>query len=161
MPDESEQDFDELAADLALDAKESYEENRAEQEALLSDVAEEEGAQVLETTATIEGRNGTHTVDISAKLNGDLMDAMGRIDARLERLESEEGRAYEFSETADEVAQLLEDVTDDTALHKGAFYDSYEEHGLDPLGAILEEVFESLKRERERQTGAAEGFRST
>jgi hypothetical protein len=32
---------------------------------------------------------------------------------------------------------------------------------LDPLGYMLENCFESLRKERERQQGVAEGFRST
>ena len=151
----SDTDFDELAADLAQDAKESFKANREEQAAFLDAVADEEGAERLETTCTIHG----HTVGVSATLNGELMDAMSRIDNRLERLENEEGRAYEFSETADDVCQLLSDVTDEPALTKSAFYATYSEHGLDPLGVILESVFESLQAERERKEGAADGFR--
>ena len=148
-------DFDELAADLAQDAKESFEENREEQAAFLDAVADEEGAEVLETTASIKG----HSVPVSARLNGDVMDAMGRIDSRLERIERKEARAYEVSDTADDVAQLLADVTDDPALTKREFYRQYEAHGIDPLGVVLEEVFKALKTEKERREGAADGFR--
>ena len=151
----SDTDFDELAADLAQDAKESFKENREEQAAFLDAVADDEGAEVLETTASIKG----HSVPVSARLNGDVMDAMGRIDSRLERIEREEARAYEVSDTADDVAQLLADVTDDPALTKREFYRQYEAHGIGPLGVVLERVMNALKVERERQEGAADGFR--
>ena len=148
-------DFDELAQDLVDDASQEFEQSREEQAAFLDAVADEEGAEVLETTASIKG----HSVPVSARLNGDVMDAMGRIDSRLERIEREEARAYEVSDTADDVAQLLADVTDDPALTKREFYRQYEAHGIDPLGVVLEEVFEALKTEKERREGAADGFR--
>lgn len=156
MSDDPEQDMDELAAELAVDAAESFESNKRDQAAFLDDVAEEEGAEELTTTCDIHG----HTVDVSATLNGELMDAMSRIDERLERLDGDEGRAYEFSETADDVCQLLADVTEEAALTKRAFYRTYEQHGLNPLGVVLEEVFTALKNERERREGVADGFRS-
>ena len=148
-------DFDELAQDLVEDASQEFEQSREEQAAFLDAVADEEGAEVLETTASIKG----HSVPVSARLNGDVMDAMGRIDSRLERIEREEARAYEVSDTADDVAQLLADVTDDPALTKREFYRQYEAHGIDPLGVVLEEVFSALKTEKERREGAADGFR--
>ena len=148
-------DFDELAQDLVEDATQEFEQSREEQAAFLDAVADEEGAEVLETTASIKG----HGVPVSARLNGDVMDAMGRIDSRLERIEREEARAYEVSDTADDVAQLLADVTDDPALTKREFYRQYEAHGIDPLGVVLEEVFSALKTEKERREGAADGFR--
>ena len=42
-------DFDEIAADLAQDAKESYESSKENQHALLDAVAEQDGAPLLET----------------------------------------------------------------------------------------------------------------
>jgi len=150
-------DLDALAADLATDAQQSFEANREEQTAFLDAVADDEGAEVLETTATIKG----HSVPVSAKLNGEVMDRMGAIDDRLERIEREDARAYEVSEVADNVSQLLADVTDDAALTKREFYRQYEAHGIDPLGVVLEGVFEALKTERERKSGAADGFRKT
>jgi len=157
MPDTDKQDFDEVAADLALDAKESHEENLQEQEEFLDTVAEEEGAEVLETKCNIIG---DYVVPLKAKLDGELMDAMGRIDARLERLQNEEGRAYEFSETADEASQLLADAIDDAEWHKSKFYKAYENEGLKPLGVMLDRVFTVLKEERERRRGTADGFRA-
>lgn len=154
QPDE--QDFDEIAADLALDAKKSHKQNKQEQQEFLDTVSEEEGADVLETQCNIMG---DYVVPLRAKLNGDLMDAMGRIDARLERLENEEGRAYEFSETADEASQLLADAIDDPEWHKAKFYAAYENEGLKPLGVMLNRVFTNLKEERERRRGVSDGFR--
>ena len=143
---DAEPDFDEIAADLAQDAKESFEQSREEQEAFLETVAQEEGAEVLETQCNLIG---DYTVPLKAKLDGDLMDAMGRIDDRLQRLQGKQGRAYEITETADEVSQLLADVIDDPEWHKSKFYAAYQSEGLDPLGVMLERAFESLKQERE------------
>ena len=154
---DAEPDFDEIAADLAQDAKESFEQSREEQEAFLETVAEEEGAEVLETQCNLIG---DYTVPLKAKLDGDLMDAMGRIDDRLQRLQGKQGRAYEITETADEVSQLLADVIDDPEWHKSKFYAAYQSEGLDPLGVMLERAFNSLKQERERRNGTADGFRS-
>lgn len=155
-PDEEGPDFDAMAADMAMDAKESYEQSQIEQQEFLDTVAEEEGAELLETECNLIG---DYVVPLSAKLDGELMDAMGRIDARLERLQSKQGRAYEFSETADEVCQLLADVIDSPEWHKSKFYKAYEAEGLEPLGVMLERAFESLKAERERRQGTADGFR--
>ena len=154
---DDEPDFDEIAADLALDAKESFEQSREEQEAFLETVAQEEGAEVLETQCNLIG---DYTVPLKAKLDGDLMDAMGRIDDRLQRLQGKQGRAYEITETAEEVSQLLADVIDDPEWHKSKFYAAYQSEGLDPLGVMLERAFNSLKQERERRNGTADGFRS-
>ena len=154
---DAEPNYDEIAADLAQDAKESFEQSREEQEAFLETVAQEEGAEVLETQCNLIG---DYTVPLKAKLDGDLMDAMGRIDDRLQRLQGKQGRAYEITETADEVSQLLADVIDDPEWHKSKFYAAYQSEGLDPLGVMLERAFESLKQERERRNGTADGFRS-
>ena len=154
---DAEPNYDEIAADLAQDAKESFEQSREEQEAFLETVAQEEGAEVLETQCNLIG---DYTVPLKAKLDGDLMDAMGRIDDRLQRLQGKQGRAYEITETAEEVSQLLADVIDDPEWHKSKFYAAYQSEGLDPLGVMLERAFESLKQERERRNGTADGFRS-
>jgi len=149
-------ELDEFAAQLAAETDDKFEDNREKQDEFLDTVAEEEGAEVLETTCNLVG---DYTVPIKAKLDGELMDAMGRIDGRLERLGNEDARAYEISETADEVAQLLADVIDDSEWHKSLFYEVYENEGLRPLGSMLERAFESLKDERERRQGVADGFR--
>lgn len=160
MSEQQEPVNDELAdeaAELIQETKEQHEQNRKEQQEFLDTVAEEEGAEVLETKCDIHG----HTVDVSAKLNGALMDAMGRVDDRLERIDNQEARAYEISATAEEVSDMLETVTEDKQLHKDAFYREYEKHGIEVLGVILQEVFESLKKEKKRRQGAADGFRKT
>jgi len=146
----------EQAGELILEADEQYQQNRAEQEAFLETVAQEEGAEVLETTCNLVG---DYTVDIKAKLSGDIMDRMGALDDRVERIDAGEARAYEISETADGVAQLLADVIDDNQYTKELFYTVYESEGMDPLGIMLERTFKSLKAEKERREGVADGFR--
>lgn len=159
MPEEPEAIDDDLAddaADLILEADEQLRENRAEQQEFLDTVSEEEGAEVLETKCNLVGE---YTVPLKAKLDGELMDKMGRIDGRLERVEGGDARAYEIGEAADEVSQLLADVIDDAEWHKDLFYQVYQDEGIMPLGAMLETAFESLKDERERRQGTADGFR--
>lgn len=151
-------DLADEAGEMLLEMHEEYEEKMAEQEAFLETVAEEEGSEVLETKCTIMG---DYTVAIRAKLNGELMDRLSHMDARVERFENGEARGYEITETADEISQILADVVDDDSWGKEKFYAAYEQEGLAPLGVMLERVFESLKEERERQQGAAEGFRAT
>jgi hypothetical protein len=152
-----EEEADAFAAQLARETDEKFRENREEQQEFLDTVAEEEGAEVLETKCSLMGE---YVVPLRAKLDGEIMDAMGRIDGRLERIESGEARAYEISETADELSRLLADVIDDAEWHKELFYEVYREEGVDPLGVMLERVFDSLKEERERRRGAADGFRA-
>lgn len=159
MPDEPESIDDDLAddaAELIREADDQLRQNRHKQEQFLETVAEEEGAEVLETECNLIG---DYTVPLKAKLSGEIMDRMGALDDRLERLEAGEARAYEISETADEVSQLLADVIDDSDWHKKKFYAAYEAEGLDPLGVMLERAFESLRDERERRRGTADGFR--
>jgi len=145
------------AGEMLLEMEEEYEEKMAEQEAFLETVAEEEGSDVLETQCNLIG---DYTVPIKAKLNGELMDRLSHMDARVERFENGEARGYEITETADEISQILADVVNDDSWGKKKFYAAYEQEGLAPLGVMLERAFESLKEERERQQGAAEGFRT-
>lgn len=159
MSDEQEPVQDELAeeaADLILEAEQQYQENLAEQEAFLETVAEEEGAEVLETQCNLIGE---YTVPLKAKLNGELMDKLSAIDGELERLQSGDAKFYELSEAADRACQLLADLIDDTDYHKDKFYAVYESEGLEPLGTMIGRCFESLMKERERRLGAADGFR--
>lgn len=159
MPEEPETINDDLAddaAELIREADDQLRQNRQEQEQFLETVAEEEGAEVLETECNLIGE---YTVPLKAKLSGDIMDRMGALDDRLERLEAGDARAYEISETADEVSQLLADVIEAPDWHKEKFYKAYEAEGLDPLGVMLERAFEQLKAERERRNGVADGFR--
>jgi hypothetical protein len=99
-------------------------------------------------------------VPLKAKLSGDIMDRMGALEDRIERMEDGDARAYEIGETADNLSQLLADVIDDASWHKGKFYEVYESEGLEPLGVMTQRVFESLREERDRRRGAADGFRS-
>jgi len=151
-------DFEQKAVALQQEAQQDYQEQRQEQEEFLQTVKEEEGADTLETECNIVG---DYVVPLKAKLDGALLDEMGEMDARLERLQEGEGRAYEFGEAADRASQMLADVINSPEWRKDTFYKSYEEEGLEPLGAMLERAFESLKAEKERQEGAAEGFRAT
>ena len=153
---DAEQDFDEVAADLALEAQESYEEKKAEQEAFLDTVAEESEVPVAETTCNIIG---DYVVDVRAELDGELTDRVGDMEARLERLKNGQGHAYELTEAADEAAQMLADLVDDPEWHKEKFYAAYERTSIDGLLLMVENVFTVIKEERERQSGAAEGFR--
>ncbi len=150
--------LDDLAQELVEDTQDKYEQTQAAQQEILDDLANESGAMVLETQCTIAG---DHTVPLKTKLSGDIMDTMGQMDARLERFETGEARAYEISDTADIIAQMLADIIDDPAWNKETFYGFYEQEGLQGLGVMLERVFDALTTERDRRQGAAEGFRST
>jgi len=145
------------AAELIRETNEKYEQNREEQAAFLDTVAEEEGATELETECNLIG---DYTVTLRAKLNGDVIDRLGQIDARLERVQSGDAPAYEISEVADDVSQVLADVIDGDSWTKARFYEAYRAEGVDPLGVMLKRVFESLQEERERREGTADGFRS-
>lgn len=157
-PETVDDEIADQAGEMLLEMQQEHEEKMAEQEAFLETVAEEEGSEVLETQCNIIG---DYTVPIKAKLNGELMDRLSHMDARVERFEQGEARGYEITEAADEISQILADVVDDTSWGKEKFYAAYEQEGLAPLGVMLERAFESLKEERERQQGAAEGFRAS
>jgi hypothetical protein len=149
--------LDDIAQELVETADDNYQQSQERQQAFLDTVADEEGAEVLETQCNLVTG---YTVPLKAKLSGDIMDRMGALEDRLERMEDGDARAYEISETADELSQILADVIDDATWHKSKFYEVYEEEGLQPLGVMIERVFESLRDERERRRGAADGFRS-
>ena len=150
-------DLAEDAAELIAEAGEALQQKRENQDELLDAVSENEGAKVLETQCNIMG---DITVPLRAKLNGELIDRMGQVEHRLERVQSEEGSTYDVSEAADDAASLLADSIDSAEWDKGMFYEAYREEGLQPLGEMLKRAFESLQQERERQEGAAEGFRT-
>jgi len=156
-PDTIDDDLADQAGELILEAEEQLQQNRAEQQAFLETVAEEEGAEVLETECNLIG---DYTVTLRAKLNGDVIDRLGQIDARLERVQSGDAPAYEISEVADDVSQVLADVIDGDSWTKARFYSAYRAEGVDPLGVMLKRVFESLQEERERREGTADGFRT-
>jgi hypothetical protein len=85
---------------------------------------------------------------------------MGHIEETLEAVEAEEEGTYRISEVADEASQLLADTVQDSGLDKEAFYIAYSEEGIDELGKMIENVFESIEKEVEKQRGSADGFRS-
>ncbi len=145
------------AAELVMETAEEYEEAKAEHEEFLETVQEEEGVEVLETKCNIMG---DYTVTLKATMDGELMDRLGHMDARMERFENGEARGYEVSQTADEVSQLLADIIADDGWPKEKFYAAYEQTDLNALGVMLERAFESLKEERERMEGVADGFRT-
>jgi hypothetical protein len=157
MSDESrDEQLDALAEDLVAQAESKYEETQQAQQEFLESVAEESGAEILETECNLIAE---YTVPLKAKLTGDIMDRMGVLEDRLERMQAGDAAAYEVSETADDISQILADIIDDPDWHKSKFYAAYEQEGLAPLGVMIERVFESLKQERERRKGAADGFR--
>jgi hypothetical protein len=148
--------LDDIAQELVETADQKYQESQEQQQAFLDQVADEEGAEVLETKCNIVTG---FTVPLKAKLSGEILDRMGALEDRLERMESGEAHAYEIGETADAISQILADVIDDPQWHKQKFYAVYEAEGLEPLGVMTERVFESLRDERERRRGTADGFR--
>jgi hypothetical protein len=97
-------------------------------------------------------------VTLEARLNGELIDKLGKVQERLENAESDE-RLYDVTEAADDASQLLADVVVNPEYDKETFYRVYEGLGLEDLGKMLRRAFEALKTERERLSGDAEGFR--
>jgi len=156
-PDTIDDDLADQAGELILEANEEYQKRKAEQEAFLETVEEETDAPLVETPCNIIG---DYTVDIRAKLDGELTDRLGEMEARLERVDAGEGHAYDISDVADETSQMLADLITDPTWDKSTFYEAYERTGIEPLLEMFEEVFTAIKNERERQTGAAEGFRT-
>jgi hypothetical protein len=149
-------DLDAIAQELVDDTQEKFAETQAAQDEFLQTVAEESGAEVLQTQCNLIGE---YTVPLEAKLSGEVMDRMGALEDRIERMESGDAPVHEIGETADEISQILADIIDDPEWHKSKFYAAYEAEGLGPLGVMTERVFESLKDERERRRGTADGFR--
>jgi uncharacterized protein YpuA (DUF1002 family) len=148
--------LDELAQELVSETKDKHAETQEAQAEFLESVAQETGAELLETQCNIVG---DYTVTLKTKLSGDILDRMGRLEDRIERLEAGNAAASEVGETADEIAQLLADLIDGADWHKAKFYAAYEAEGLNPLGVMVQRAFESLRDERERRHGAADGFR--
>lgn len=147
------------AAELIQETNARYEERRREQREFLDTVSEEEGEEVLETKCNIVGE---YVVPLRAKLNGEIIDKLGNMQARIQRLDEadpEDARVHDYGDAADEAAQILDDVIDDPDYNKQLFYDAYRDEGLLPLGTMLERCFESLQEERERMEGIADGFR--
>lgn len=154
---DAEAEMDAIAAQLAQDAKESYEVQKQEQQEFLDTVAEEEGAEVLETTCNLIG---DYTVPLKAKMNGDLMDRMAGVQAQGKQIEANPNEeAHKTPEVVDRMCQILADLIDDAEWNKEKFYAAYRSEGWQPIMKMLNRAFESLEGERERREGAADGFR--
>jgi hypothetical protein len=155
-PETIDDDLADEAGELILEAEQQYQQNQAEQAEFMKSVAEESGEETLETKCEIGG----HTVPVSATFNGELMDQMGALEDRVNRIEAGDAGVQDISDTADKLSQLLADIINDDEATKRGFYKTYQEHGIGPLSEMLETVFGSLKQERERRRGTADGFRS-
>jgi len=86
--------LDDIAQELVETADDNYQQSQERQQAFLDTVADEEGAEVLETQCNLVTG---YTVPLKAKLSGDIMDRMGALEDRLERMEDGDARAYERS----------------------------------------------------------------
>lgn len=159
QPPTKDDDLADAAGELILEANEQLEQNRQEQKQFLDAVSEEEGAEVLETQCNLIG---DITAPLSAKLNGELIDRMSDVQETGKQIEANpEAEGHKVSRVADEMCLILADVVDDSTLDKSTFYQAYREEGLDPMLTMLDRAFESLKDERERRQGVADGFRAT
>lgn len=146
-------EFNQRAADLVLETNDKYQENLADQEEFLDTVADESDVEVLETQCNLIGE---YVVPLKAKLNGEVMERMEALDDRMSNLSTGDARV---SETADEVSQLLADLIDDPEYNKDLFYKVYLQNDLGELNGLLDTAFKSLKTERKRRRGTADGFR--
>lgn len=146
---------EEQTRELLNKTRDRYQERKAEQEAFLEQVKEEDGAESISTHVTlVEGFD----VDVTVTLDGELTDTLADIEERTER---ENPSAVDVRQTAREAADLLADAVDDPAYPFELFLDVYETEGLPALGTMLKRVLEGVKAERERQQGTAEGFRAS
>ena len=151
----AEPNYDEVAADLAQDAKESFESSKENQHALLDAVAEQDGAPLLETQCTIYGE----TIPVSGRLTGELIDRITALDTRAKEMSDKGGSGAEFRDIINDVTQIAADLIDDDELTQRELYKVYRDNGVKPLRTILMDVFESLQKEEERVRGDADGFR--
>lgn len=145
--------------ELVAEANERYQQDREEREAFLSAVAEEDGAEVIETHVTlIEGFD----VDVAARLDGRLTDTLAAIE---KQVKGEEVSAMDVRDTAERTAMLLERVVDEPEASppydRDLFMQVYDREGLAALGKMLRRVLEGVKAERERREGVSDGFRAT
>ncbi len=146
-------DEDELAA--VEDTRQTHQERQEKQQDFLKSISENSDSDLLETKTTLtEG----HTVNVSAKLNGELIDKLGALQERLDNAQDNE-RLYSVSEAADDASQLLNDIVENSEYDKDTFYAVYKMEGIDELGKMIERVFGALEKERERRQGEADGFR--
>jgi len=146
---------DELAADLALAAHEDYQQSKAEQHDLFDAVADEEGAPLLETKATIAGV----TIPVSGRLNGAFIERVERLDAEAKRRANDEDAPDGVSDIVRELGKIIGDLVDDDEITARGVYQTYQAEGVAPVRRILEEVMDALRTEDERLRGDADGFR--
>jgi len=146
---------DELAADLALAAHEEYQQSKAEQHDLFDAVADEEGAPLLETKATIAGV----TIPVSGRLTGAFIERVERLDAEAKRRANDEDAPDGVSDIVHELGEIIDDLVDDDEITARGVYQTYQAAGVAPVRRILEEVMDSLRKEDERLRGDADGFR--
>lgn len=142
--------------ELLEKTNERYEEQQEQIEKFHEAVKSESDAEVIETETNLVGEI---VVPVSAKQNGDLIDRMGAIEERLERVERENRGTYEITDAAEDASQLLADVVDEPGLDKQEFYKVYRSEGLEELGKMLETAFGAIQTEAERRAGAVDGFR--
>lgn len=146
---------DELAADLALAAHEDYQQSKAEQHDLFDAVADEEGAPLLETKATIAGV----TIPVSGRLNGAFIERVERLDAEAKRRANDEDAPDEVSDIVRELGEIIDDLVDDEEITTRGVYQTYRAEGVAPVRRILDEVMDALRKEDKRLRGDADGFR--
>jgi len=146
---------DELAADLALAAHEDYQQSKAEQHDLFDAVADEEGAPLLETKATIAGV----TIPVSGRLNGAFIERVERLDAEAKRRANSDDAPDGVSDIVRELGEIIDDLVDDDEITARGVYQTYQAEGVAPVRRILEEVMDALRTEDERLRGDADGFR--
>jgi len=146
------------AAELLMETEEAYQEQKAEQEAIIEEIGEEAGAPLLETKCNIIGER---VVPVSAKLNGDLIDRFGKIDARLSKGEEADSAVYEFGQAVRDGCELLADMIDDKTWDATTLLAAYKQEGHGAILTMINNVFDSLTKERERVEGAASGFRAS
>ena len=152
--------FTDDEAALIEDAREFGREKRKENNELLEAVADDYKAPVAETTVTVGDENPV-SLEIEQRLHGDFIDRMENIEARVNKYEDDpeeyEGRL--IGDTAEDAAELLDQMTVDPGQSKEKFYQVYRVEGLDALGMFLEAAGEGIRREIERQEGEVDGFR--
>jgi len=151
----TDQDPDERRKELIKKTRARHEEAQEEIEEFHEAISEESDAEVLETKYNVAG---DIVIDVSAKQNGELMDRMGAVEQKLERVEQEEAGVYRVTEAAEEAAQIMADLTDNPEYTKDVWYEVYRTEGLEELGKKLRGAFEAIQNEGERLRGAADGF---
>ena len=152
---EKSDDYQEKRAELIERTKERKQSLTEEQDAILDDIQQEHGGELIETACRI---TPNHTVDVSVDLNGEFIDRMGEIEDLNERIESGDTMASGTSEVMDKTSQLLADAVDDPEWTKDLFYQVYRENEPKALGELFGNIADAVKKERKRKAGAVDGF---